>query len=236
MWTPTAPVARPRAADARRAAGEHAPLLGVPMAHKDIFVTRRAHHRRLEDARRLPQPLRRHRGGAPGAAGAVSAGQAQLRRVRHGLGQRELGLRPGAQPLGPGARAGRLVGRLAAAVAARLLPAATGTDTGGSIRQPASFTGITGIKPTYGVLALRHDRLRLQPRPGRPDGAQAEDCALLLSAMSGFDERDATSAQRPPQDFHAQMRAPRTAPAPPAARACASACPKSSSPPRWRPT
>jgi aspartyl-tRNA(Asn)/glutamyl-tRNA(Gln) amidotransferase subunit A len=101
-------------------------------------------------------------------------------------------------------------GGSAAAVAARLLPAATGTDTGGSIRQPASFSGITGIKPTYGVCS-RFGMIAFASSLDQagPLARTAEDCALLLSAMSGFDERDSTSAQRPPQDFATAMRAPR---------------------------
>jgi Asp-tRNA(Asn)/Glu-tRNA(Gln) amidotransferase A subunit family amidase len=101
-------------------------------------------------------------------------------------------------------------GGSAAAVAARLVPAATGTDTGGSIRQPASFTGITGIKPTYGVCS-RYGMIAFASSLDQagPMARSAADCALLLSAMSGFDERDSTSAQRPAQDFHAQMLAPR---------------------------
>ena len=101
-------------------------------------------------------------------------------------------------------------GGSAAAVAARLVPAATGTDTGGSIRQPASFCGITGIKPTYGVCS-RYGMVAFASSLDQagPMARSAEDCALLLSAMSGFDPRDATSAERPPQDFHAQMLVPR---------------------------
>ena len=97
-------------------------------------------------------------------------------------------------------------GGSATAVAARLLPASTGTDTGGSIRQPASFSGITGIKPTYGVCS-RYGMIAFASSLDQagPLARSAEDCALLLSAMSGFDERDATSAQRPPQDYAAQM-------------------------------
>jgi aspartyl-tRNA(Asn)/glutamyl-tRNA(Gln) amidotransferase subunit A len=101
-------------------------------------------------------------------------------------------------------------GGSAAAVAARLVPAATGTDTGGSIRQPASFSGVTGIKPTYGVCS-RFGMIAFASSLDQagPMARSAEDCALLLGAMSGFDERDSTSVQRPPQDYAALMRTPR---------------------------
>ena len=124
-------------------------------------------------------------------------------------------------------------GGSAAAVAARLLPAATGTDTGGSIRQPASFCGITGIKPTYGVCS-RYGMIAFASSLDQagPLARSAEDCALLLSAMSGFDERDSTSAERPPQDFPAALPGRAKARPPPGrCRACASACRRSSSPP-----
>ncbi len=98
-------------------------------------------------------------------------------------------------------------GGSAAAVAARLIPAATGTDTGGSIRQPASFCGITGIKPTYGVCS-RFGMIAFASSLDQagPLARSAEDCALLLSAMGGFDERDATSAQRAPQDYSSALK------------------------------
>jgi aspartyl-tRNA(Asn)/glutamyl-tRNA(Gln) amidotransferase subunit A len=101
-------------------------------------------------------------------------------------------------------------GGSAAAVAARLLPAATGTDTGGSIRQPASFCGITGIKPTYGVCS-RYGMIAFASSLDQAGvlARSAEDCALVLGAMSGFDARDSTSAERPPQDFHAMLAAAR---------------------------
>jgi aspartyl-tRNA(Asn)/glutamyl-tRNA(Gln) amidotransferase subunit A len=101
-------------------------------------------------------------------------------------------------------------GGSAVAVAARLAPAVTGTDTGGSIRQPASFTGITGIKPTYGRCS-RYGMIAFASSLDQagPMARSAADCALLLSAMSGFDPRDATSAERPPEDYHAQMLQPR---------------------------
>jgi aspartyl-tRNA(Asn)/glutamyl-tRNA(Gln) amidotransferase subunit A len=101
-------------------------------------------------------------------------------------------------------------GGSAAAVAAGLVPAATGTDTGGSIRQPASFCGVTGIKPTYGLVS-RWGMVAFASSLDQagPLARSAEDCALLLSAMSGFDARDATSAERTPVDLHAAMLARR---------------------------
>jgi aspartyl-tRNA(Asn)/glutamyl-tRNA(Gln) amidotransferase subunit A len=92
----------------------------------------------------------------------------------------------------------RLLRRLRGRGGRTLCAAATGTDTGGSIRQPAAFCGITGIKPTYGrCLALGHDRLRLQPGPGRPHGPLRRRRALMLQAMAGFDPRDSTSVDTP---------------------------------------
>ena len=129
--------------------------------------------------------------------------QDQHGRVRHGLVERELLLRTGQQSLGSDRVPGGSSGGSAAAVAARLVPAATGTDTGGSIRQPAALSGICGLKPTYGVvLALRHDRLRVEPRSGRAVRAdRARIARLLLNAMAGHDARDSTSLDRPAEDY-----------------------------------
>jgi aspartyl-tRNA(Asn)/glutamyl-tRNA(Gln) amidotransferase subunit A len=204
-------LAQARAADERLAAGDAAPLLGVPIAHKDIFVTRgwptTAGSRMLQgyqspfDAtvvQRLAQ------------AGCVTLGKLNCDEFAMGSANENSAYGPVLNPWDRSRVPGGSSGGTAAAVAARLLPAATGTDTGGSIRQPASFCGVTGIKPTYGVcsrygmvaFASSLDQAGVMAR-------SAEDCALLLSAMSGFDERDATSAQRPPQDYALAMRAAR---------------------------
>src|SRR6185369_10208671 len=98
-------------------------------------------------------------------------------------------------------------GGSAAAVAARLVPGATGTDTGGSIRQPAALTGISGLKPTYGVCS-RYGLIAFASSldtPG-PFAQTAEDCALLLNAMAGHDARDATSLDRPKEDYARRLR------------------------------
>ncbi len=196
-----------RAADARRAAGERGPLLGVPLAHKDIFVTADAPttagskmlagYRSPFDATVVARLK---------AAGTVSLGKLNCDEYAMGSANENSAYFPVHNPWDVARVPGGSSGGSAAAVAARLLPASTGTDTGGSIRQPASFTGITGIKPTYGVCS-RYGMIAFASSLDQagPLARSAEDCALLLSAMSGFDERDATSAQRPPQDFSAQM-------------------------------
>jgi aspartyl-tRNA(Asn)/glutamyl-tRNA(Gln) amidotransferase subunit A len=199
------------AADARRAAGEAAPLLGVPLAHKDIFVT--AAHPTTAGSKMLADyrsPFDATVVARLAAAGAISLGKLNCDEFAMGSGNENSAYHPARNPWDAGRVPGGSSGGSATAVAARLLPGATGTDTGGSIRQPASFTGITGIKPTYGVCS-RYGMIAFASSLDQagPMARSAEDCALLLSAMSGFDERDATSAQRPAQDFHAQMLASR---------------------------
>lgn len=199
------------AADTRRAAGERGPLLGVPIAHKDIFVTRDtpttagskilAGYRSPFDATVVARLA---------SAGTVTLAKLNCDEFAMGSGNENSAYGATCNPWDPSRVPGGSSGGSAAAVAARLLPAATGTDTGGSIRQPASFAGITGIKPTYGVCS-RYGMIAFASSLDQagPLARSAEDCALLLGAMSGFDERDATSAQRAPQDFHAQMLASR---------------------------
>ncbi|NDY91040.1 Asp-tRNA(Asn)/Glu-tRNA(Gln) amidotransferase subunit GatA [Ideonella livida] len=196
------------AADAARAAGQAGPLTGVPIAHKDIFVTADmpttagskilAGYRSPFDATVVARLK---------AAGTVNLGKLNCDEFAMGSANTNSAYGPVLNPWDRGRVPGGSSGGSAAAVAARLVPAATGTDTGGSIRQPASFTGITGIKPTYGVCS-RYGMIAYASSLDQagPMARSAEDCALLLSAMSGFDERDATSAQRPAQDFHAQMQ------------------------------
>ncbi|MFN0184022.1 MAG: Asp-tRNA(Asn)/Glu-tRNA(Gln) amidotransferase subunit GatA [Aquabacterium sp.] len=199
-----------RSADARRAKGESGPLLGVPVAHKDIFVTAdmptTAGSRMLAGYR---SPFDATVVQRLAEAGMVSLGKLNCDEFAMGSSNENSAFGPVCNPWDRGRVPGGSSGGSAAAVAARLLPAATGTDTGGSIRQPAAFSGITGIKPTYGVcsrwgmvaFASSLDQAGVMAR-------SAEDCALLLSAMGGFDERDSTSVQQAPQDYAAQMRSP----------------------------
>jgi aspartyl-tRNA(Asn)/glutamyl-tRNA(Gln) amidotransferase subunit A len=206
-----AALAEADAADARRARGEAGALLGVPIAHKDIFVTRAlpttAGSRMLEgyaspfDAtvvRRLAE------------AGTVTLGKLNCDEFAMGSSNENSAFAAVRNPWDPSRVPGGSSGGSAAAVAARLVPAATGTDTGGSIRQPASFSGVTGIKPTYGRCS-RYGMVAFASSLDQagPLARSAEDCALLLTEMAGFDPRDATSADRPEQDYAAAMRAPR---------------------------
>ena len=211
----TSALEQARAADLRRAAGDAGALIGVPLAHKDVFVTRElpttAGSKMLE-AYRSPfdaTVVARLGAGTPGA-GMVTLGKLNCDEFAMGSSNENSAYGPVRNPWNTGRVPGGSSGGSAAAVAARLLPAATGTDTGGSIRQPASFCGVTGIKPTYGVCS-RYGMIAFASSLDQagPLARSAEDCALLLSAMSGFDPLDSTSAERPAQDFHAAMRAPR---------------------------
>jgi len=206
-----AALAQAQKADAMRAQGDASPLLGVPLAHKDIFVTRDlpttagskmlANYRSPFDATVVARLA---------AAGMVTLGKVSCDEFAMGSGNENSAWGHVKNPWDLTRVPGGSSGGSAAAVAARLVPAATGTDTGGSIRQPASFSGITGIKPTYGVCS-RFGMIAFASSLDQagPMARSAEDCALLLGAMSGFDERDSTCAERPPQDFAAQMHTPR---------------------------
>ncbi|MDE2564884.1 MAG: Asp-tRNA(Asn)/Glu-tRNA(Gln) amidotransferase subunit GatA [Burkholderiales bacterium] len=211
------------AADAAIARGEGGPLTGVPVAHKDIFVTDHARsglpstagskmlagYASPFDATVVARLGAGEPAGPPGA-GMVTLGKLNCDEFAMGSSNENSAFGAVRNPWDRSRVPGGSSGGSAAAVAARLVPAATGTDTGGSIRQPASFSGVTGLKPTYGVCS-RWGMIAFASSLDQagPLARSAEDCALLLAAMSGFDERDATSAERAPQDYPALMRQPR---------------------------
>lgn len=203
----TAALQQAQAADQRRAAGERGALLGVPLAHKDIFVTQglptTAGSKMLGDYRSPFDATVVHK---LTQAGLVTLGKLNCDEFAMGSSNENSAFKPVKNPWDASRVPGGSSGGSAAAVAARLVPAATGTDTGGSIRQPASFTGITGIKPTYGRCS-RYGMIAFASSLDQagPLAHSAEDCALLLNTMSGFDERDATSAQEGVPDFAAAL-------------------------------
>jgi aspartyl-tRNA(Asn)/glutamyl-tRNA(Gln) amidotransferase subunit A len=192
------------AADARLAAGTAGPLEGVPMAHKDIFVTKdfpSTAGSRMLDGYRSPFDATVVRKLAE--SGVVTLGKLNCDEFAMGSANENSAYHPVHNPWDLTRVPGGSSGGSAAAVAARLVPAATGTDTGGSIRQPASFCGITGIKPTYGR-ASRYGMIAFASSldQGGPMARTAEDCALLLTAMCGPDpDRDSTSLDVPAEDF-----------------------------------
>ncbi len=201
-------LAQARACDAKIAAGTAGPLEGVPVAHKDVFVTRdfatTAGSKILQGYRSpfdatVVQRLRE--------AGMVTVGKLNCDEFAMGSANENSAYGAVTNPWDMARVPGGSSGGSAAAVAARLVPAATGTDTGGSIRQPASFCGITGIKPTYGR-ASRYGMIAYASSLDQagPMARSAQDCALLLSAMCGPDlDRDSTSLDRPAEDFSAGL-------------------------------
>ena len=207
-------LAQARAADARLAAGERTPLLGVPMAHKDVFVTREfpttAGSKMLENYRSpFDATVVARLGVAAGGAGMVTLGKLNCDEFAMGSGNENSAYKPVQNPWDITRIPGGSSGGSAAAIAAGLVPAATGTDTGGSIRQPASLTGITGIKPTYGRCS-RYGMVAYASSLDQagPMARSALDCALLLSAMAGPDlDRDSTSLDLPVTDYAAGLRA-----------------------------
>ena len=203
-------LAQARAADARLAAGTAGPLEGVPMAHKDIFVTKdfpSTAGSRMLDGYRSPFDATVVRKLAE--SGVVTLGKLNCDEFAMGSANENSAYHPVHNPWDLTRVPGGSSGGSAAAVAARLVPAATGTDTGGSIRQPASFCGITGIKPTYGR-ASRYGMIAFASSldQGGPMARTAEDCALLLTAMCGPDpDRDSTSLDVPAEDFTRSLNA-----------------------------
>lgn len=209
-------LAQARAADALIASGQGGRLAGVPIAHKDIFVTQdfptTAASKMLAGYQSpFDATVVRKLGVMEGGAGMVTLGKLNCDEFAMGGANENSAIapvgfdapQPVRNPWNPERVPGGSSGGSAAAVAARLAPAVTGTDTGGSIRQPASFCGITGIKPTYGR-ASRYGMIAFASSLDQagPMGRSAEDCALLLSEMCGPDlDRDSTSLDHPAEDF-----------------------------------
>ena len=203
-------LAQARAADAALAAGDAPPLTGVPIAHKDVIMT--AGLRTTCGSRMLANfvaPYDAHVVTGLRDAGTVLVGKTNMDEFAMGSSNETSHFGPVRNPWNPDYVPGGSSGGSAAAVAARLVPAATGTDTGGSIRQPASLTGICGLKPTYGACS-RYGLVAFASSLDTPGmfARTALDCALLLNAMAGHDARDSTSVPRPREDYARDLAQP----------------------------
>ena len=203
-------LAQARAADARLAAGRGGPLTGVPVAQKDIFCAKgwltTCGSRMLAN---FVSPYDAHVVEKLNAAGAVNIGKTNMDEFAMGSSSETSHFGPVRNPWDKTTVPGGSSGGSAVAVAARLAPAAIGTDTGGSIRQPAAMTGICGLKPTYGVVS-RYGMVAFASSldQGGPLAQTAEDMALLLNVMAGFDARDSTSLERAPEDYTRELARP----------------------------
>jgi len=196
-------LAQAAAADARIQAGEDGTLIGIPIAHKDIFCTdgiRTSCASKMLDS--FISPYDASVVSKLKLAGVVMLGKTNMDEFAMGSSNETSWYGPVKNPWDTETVPGGSSGGSAAAVSARLAVAATGTDTGGSIRQPAALCGITGLKPTYGRVS-RYGMIAFASSLDQagPMAASAEDAALLLQAMAGFDERDSTSAQDEVPDY-----------------------------------
>ena len=203
-------LAEAAAADALIAAGQAGPLTGVPIAHKDIFCTdgwlTTCGSKMLSN---FVAPYDAHVIQRFKAAGLPSLGKTNMDEFAMGSSNETSYFGPVKNPWDTSRVPGGSSGGAAACIAARMAPAATGTDTGGSIRQPAAFAGITGLKPTYGLVS-RYGMIAFASSLDQagPMAKSAEDCALLLNVMTGFDPNDSTSLERDKEDYARDLDQP----------------------------
>jgi aspartyl-tRNA(Asn)/glutamyl-tRNA(Gln) amidotransferase subunit A len=203
-------LAQARAADERIARGEAQPLTGIPIAHKDIFVARdwltTCGSKILSN---FVSPYDAHLIERCNDAGAVLLGKTNMDEFAMGSSSESSFYGPVRNPWNPDCVPGGSSGGSAAAIAARMAPAATGTDTGGSIRQPAALSGVCGLKPTYGAVS-RYGMIAFASSLDQagPFAKSAEDLALLLNAIAGHDKRDSTSVERQAEDYTRDLEKP----------------------------
>ncbi len=207
---PELSLAQAKAADALLAAGNVGPLTGIPLAQKDIFCAEgwltTCGSKMLSN---FVSPYSATVIERFDAAGAINLGKTNMDEFAMGSSNETSYYGAVKNPWDISRVPGGSSGGSAAAVAARLAPAATGTDTGGSIRQPAALCNLTGLKPTYGVVS-RWGMIAFASSLDQagPMAKSAEDCAVLLNAMAGFDERDSTSVERPAEDYAKDLNKP----------------------------
>jgi aspartyl-tRNA(Asn)/glutamyl-tRNA(Gln) amidotransferase subunit A len=207
---PEASLKQAAAADRARSAGRAQPLTGIPIAHKDIFCAKgwitTCGSKILSN---FKAPYDAHVVERLNAEGAITLGKTNMDEFAMGSSSETSFYGPVRNPWDPDKVPGGSSGGSAAAVAARLAPGAIGTDTGGSIRQPAALSGICGLKPTYGVVS-RYGMIAFASSldQGGPLARSAEDLALLMNVMAGHDPRDSTSLERKQEDYARELGKP----------------------------